>query len=346
MPPSTPFADKPGAFLQPPFQKNYLDESRKIGVEIEFAAVTPREAAKCVQDIFGGEIRTRTAHKIEVLGTSHGDFLVELDSQYIHRLETLGDTPIFSSELDDWLRWFQKSLGQMIGEVAAAVVPCEIVCPPMELGEMQLLDRTVETLTRLGATGTRENLLYAFGAQLNPDIARKDADYITAVLKAYLLLSPWLREVIEVDMTRRIFAFADPFPKAYVRLVAGVDYWPDQASLIDDYLMYNPTRNRELDMLPLLSWLDEPRVRATVPDPRVKSRPTFHYRLPDANFGKADWTITGEWNRWCEVERLAADPEKLRMVCQAFADHERRLFKGWWSERVADLLGLAGPGQI
>lgn len=330
----------------PPFTTNYLGDPRLVGVEIEFATVSPHQAAECVQEIFGGDVAKLAPHRVQVSGTSHGDFLVELDSQYIHRLETPGPSPILSAQVDEWLRWFQSSLGEAVGELAAAVIPCEIVCPPMPLEDLHLLDETIEALNRLGATGTRKNPLYAFGAQLNPDIARKDSEYITSVLKAYMLLSPWLREVIAVDMTRRVFAFADPFSKGYVRLVADTAYWPDQDALIDDYLMYNPTRNRELDLLPLFAWLDGARVRATVPDPRVKSRPTFHYRLPDANFGMADWTITREWDRWCEVERLAADDAKLRMVCEAYAEHERRFFKGWWSDRVAELLGLPGPGRI
>lgn len=330
----------------PPFSDNYAGEPRHVGVEIEFATVSVRQAAECVSDMFGGEIVRRTAHRYKVEGTSHGDFVVELDSQYIHRLEAPGESTFLAVEVDEWLRWFQTSLAEMIGDIAASVIPCEIVCPPMRLDDLHLLDETVDTLTRLGATGTRENPLYAFGAQLNPDIARKEAEYVTAVLKAYVLLSPWLREVIAVDMTRRVFAFADPFPRGYVRLITATDYWPDFDGLIDDYLMHNPTRNRELDMLPLFAWLDEARVRATVPDARVKSRPTFHYRLPDANFGMAEWTITGEWNRWCFVERLAADSDKLQMVCEAYAEHERRLFKGWWSERVAELLDLPRPGEI
>lgn len=330
----------------PPFTENYAGEPRRVGVEIEFATVSVRQAAECVKEIFGGEVSRLTAHRFVVRGTSHGDFEVELDSQYIHRLETPGESRFLTSELDEWLRWFQGAMAETIGDIAASVIPCEIVCPPMKLDDLHLLDRTVDALTRLGATGTGENPLYAFGAQLNPDIARKEADYVASVLKAYVLLSPWLREVIAVDMTRRVFAFADPFPRAYVRLVTATDYWPDFRELIDDYLMHNPTRNRELDMLPLFMWLDEARVRDSVPDARVKSRPTFHYRLPDADFGVADWTITGEWNRWCFVERLAADADKLRMVCDAYAEHERRLFRGWWSERVATLLDLPRPGSI
>jgi len=330
----------------PPFAENYAGELRRVGVEIEFATVSVREAAECVKEIFGGRVSRLTAHRFHVQGTSHGDFEVELDSQYIHRLETPGESKFLSSELDEWLRWFQGAMAETIGDIAASVIPCEIVCPPLKLGDLHLLDRTVKALNRLGATGTRENPLYAFGAQLNPDIARTDPAYVLSVLKAYLLLSPWLREVIAVDMTRRVFAFADPFPRGYVRLITSPDYWPDFEGLIDDYLMHNPTRNRELDMLPLFAWFDEARVRARVGDPRVKPRPTFHYRLPDANFGMADWTITREWNRWCFIEQLAADADKLRMVCEAYAEHERRLIKGWWSERVATLLDLPRPGAV
>jgi len=99
------------------------------------------------------------------------------------------------------------------------------------------------------------------------------------------MASPWLWRAIDPDTTRRLLNFAEPFPDEYVRLLAGESYWPDESALIDDYVRLNPTRNRDLDMLPLLAFLDEDRVRSKLPDEKINPRPTFHYRLPDMRSG-------------------------------------------------------------
>jgi len=89
-------------------------------------------------------------------------------------------------------------------------------------------------------------------------------------------------------------------------------YAPNQAQLIDDYLEHNPTRNRALDMLPLFSYLDKERVAAKVPDRKIKSRPTFHYRLPNSEVGKPGWTIFEAWTDWVTVEEIADSPAQLK----------------------------------
>jgi hypothetical protein len=43
--------------------------------------------------------------------------------------------------------------------------------------------------------------------------------------------------------------------------------------------------------LPLFAFLDEDRVRAKLDDPLIKSRPTYHYRLPNTDFHKPNWGI-------------------------------------------------------
>ena len=78
---------------------------------------------------------------------------------------------------------------------------------------------------------------------------------ITAFMKSFALLNSWLRREASPDATRNLLGFADPFPADYVRRIASPDYWPDIAAFIDDYLAFNPTRNRDLDLLPLLHHL-------------------------------------------------------------------------------------------
>ena len=323
---------------RPPRETNYAGEPRRVGVELEFAAVTARDAARIVRRIFGGTVRAIDHHRFAILETELGDFRSELDSQFLHRADASEEAP---TGLQMLLANFQDAFHGVLGDIGSALIPCEIVCPPIRIDDMARLDSLLEELRRLGAHGTDVSPLYAFGMQLNPDIADKSAEWIVSVLKAYLLLSDWLRAVISVNLTRRVLAFADPFPPDYVLLVIDPDYRPDMATLIDDYLLHNPTRNRELDMLPLFTWIDEERVRVEVDDKRIRLRPTFHYRLPDARLDRPDWTIATEWNRWCVVERLAERPDKLAAMARAYRENQGRLLPRDWAIISSEWIALS-----
>lgn len=321
----------------PPRETNHAGAPRQIGVELEFAAVTAHDAAALVQDVFGGEVKMIDPHRFNIVGTEFGDFRSELDSQFLHRAE--GGAP--ASGLQMLLSNFQDTFQGVLGDIGSAIIPCEIVCPPIALKDLGRLDGLLAELRRVGAHGTDVSPLYAFGAQLNPEVAESSVDWIGSVLKAYLLSSDWLRAIISVNLTRRVLAFADPFPPDYVLRVIDPDYRPDMETLIDDYLIYNPTRNRELDMLPLFGWIDEPRVRAAVDDKRIRTRPTFHYRLPDARIDRPDWTVTTEWNRWCAVERLAEQPEMLASMAQAYIENQERIIPRDWAIMSSEWIALA-----
>lgn len=311
--------------LMPPRQRNWAGRPRHVGVEIEFAGLPARDAAALVQELFGGEVGALDGHSFEITGTSLGDFTAKLDARLLHAKSDRTDAkPRLLAELECRLR-------DIMGNAAALVVPCEVVCPPVPVAALHRIEGLVSALRGAGALGTERSPFYAFGAHLNPDIADTDPGYLAAVLKAYLLLSDWLRAVIAPDVTRRLLAFASPFPSAYAQRVVAPDYWPDLPTLIDDYLVDNPTRNRELDLLPLFTWLDEARVRSVVSDALVKGRPTFHYRLPDALVTDPGWSLTHEWNRWLEVERLAEDRARLAAMARAFSDNAARLVPGDWA---------------
>jgi len=169
---------------------------------------------------------------------------------------------------------------------------------------------------------------------LNPETPELDARSIAAIVKAHGLLCPLFWREIDPDPTRRLLSFAEPYPDSYVRLLAGNDYWPDMGTLIDDYVSFNPTRNRDLDLLPLSAFIDEARVRKELPDEKINPRATFHYRLPDLRLGDPDWSLAKEWNRWVAVERLAEDEERLAALCRDYLDHQGGRLA--WAQRLAD----------
>ena len=70
--------------LPPPEPRNPDGETRRVGVEIEFAGLPPRDTAELVRELFGGELTVVSPHRLKVQGTRWGDFVIELDTQYAH----------------------------------------------------------------------------------------------------------------------------------------------------------------------------------------------------------------------------------------------------------------------
>lgn len=297
----------------PPDSKAWDGSPRTVGVELEFGGLHSRQAAEIVRDLYGGTVRERDPHRFEIAGTTFGDFAAEVDSHYAHPDEGDGDSGI--------ARALKRETADIVGDVVELWMPTEIDAPPVPIDRLPELERLVERLRAAGAQGTQDRLRYAFALQFNPEVASLDAGYVLRVFQAFLLLSDWLRAVAAKDLSRRMTAFIDPFPRAYALRVLEPDYHPDWRDFTDDYLIFNPTRNRDLDLTPLLAHRDRARVESKIADKRIKPRPTFHYRTPDSRVDEPGWSLIGEWNRWVEVERLAADEQRLRSMSAAYREH-------------------------
>lgn len=278
---------------------------RRVGVEIEFTHLELDQIAALVTDLFGGEIFRETDYEIRVSSPDLGEFRIEIDFAYLKRLgqeRAIGDTApgLWDRMSEDLLATF-----------AHHMIPCEIVTPPLPFDRLADLDRLVDCLQEAGAKGTHEALVYAFGVHFNPEAPSLRAESILAYLRAFVLLYDWLKAELHVDTARRLSPFIRAYPIPYVQSILQADYRPGIYSLIDDYLAYNPTRNRALDMLPLFAHIDRSRVLAAVNDPHVHARPTYHYRLSNSRVGDPYWRLTDEWRYWLVIEALAANSEKL-----------------------------------
>ncbi len=296
-------------FALPPVLHNEKGQVRTVGVEIEFVGPSAEKTVQALQKDLGGRLIEEDPHAFALKESVIGDLTVELDSRILHPGKRNPGSVL-------------PKIAALFGFAASYLVPCELVTAPTPIDHLQDLDRILGILRKLGAKGTQDAPFYAFGLHFNPEIPRQDAETLTAFMKSFVLLNPWLRREVSPDRTRDLLGFADPFPATYVRRIVSPDYWPDMAGFIDDYLAANPTRNRDLDLLPLLHHFDEGRVRAVLPNEKINGRPTFHYRLPDARVSDPGWSIAPEWNRWVVVERLAADREKLDAVGSAYLAFE------------------------
>jgi len=315
---------RPRPFGVPPVTHTADGRVRRAGFEFEYAGPDIKSSARIVGDVFGGEhiVRSTFAH---VVRTSLGDFSVEIDAallkdkKYEKPLRAVGIDPDKTNT-----EWLEHALL----DTFATLVPIEIATPPIPIDQLDRLDDLRQRLHDARAKGTRASILYAFGFHINPELPSEDPGVIRDFLRAFLLLYPWMKQRAEVDMTRRISPYINPFPDDYARLILREDYPASQARLIDDYLAHNPTRNRPLDMLPVLAHLDRARVISRVEDPHlVKPRPAFHYRLPNCMLDEPDWRVAREWNTWVAVERLAYDAPRLAEMSRDYLLADQKSFK-------------------
>lgn len=312
----------------PPLPSRSVTEDgarRRIGVELEMIGLSVEDVSSTVACHINGKVQKGSRYEHLIQGDEAGDWIVELDFEYLKQKgrEEVND--------DEWLAMFDEAAENALRIGAEIIVPVEVVSPPLPLPRLADVQSLIARLRSAGAKGTGAGISYAFGMQFNPELPALDAGTILAYLKAFLCLYDWLRARSALDLTRRLTGFMAPFPGGYVRKVVDPAYWPERDTLIDDYLIDNPTRNRALDMLPLFLHLDQKRVRKSVDDPRVKPRPTLHYRLPNSEIDREDWGIHLAWCDWLKVEALAADKDSLDRLCATY--------KEWLDRPLEHVLG-------
>jgi uncharacterized membrane protein YdjX (TVP38/TMEM64 family) len=320
--------------LLPPRATDAEGKPRSVGVEVEFAVLDLDSACRTIERLFGGHTDQLTEVERRVRDTRLGEFTVELDS---HALKTLAHKRRRGMPL----RWIEKLKGGVLWAAADTFTPNELSTAPIAFEQLPELDRLVHALGRAGAKGTDDSLLNVLGVHFNPSVPSVEPRVLRDYIRAYALLHDELVEALNVDPSRRVMGFATAYPRAYARLVLDRRYDPDLTQLIDDYLQHNPTRNRALDLMPLLAYLDRERVQRASADPRVGARPTFHFRLPNSEIGNPAWRITDQWALWLEVEKLASDPARLA----ALSGEALRRFELPWPKlrRKWGVLGRSTP---
>ena len=293
-----------------------------MGVEVEFGGISARHAAERSQRAFAPASRPEDPHALIVKGTPLGDLLVEIDTRYAHPHRHPGT------------RWgkLSSAWAARLATASEYFVPRELVTRPLPFDRLPLVDRAVEILR---AAGARETGPAAFGLHFNVEPPRLDAETITAILKAFVLLNDWLRRESRPRRMSSPDRLWTPFSSAYVRRVLAADYWPD----IDDLTatIWQRTRRAIATSTSCRCFciLTNERVRARLPNEKIGQRAVLHYRLPTARVSQPGWSIAAEWNRWIAVERLAANHARLSRLAAAYFEPAR--FPRRWAETSARL---------
>jgi len=307
---------------------------RRVGVELEFTGLTIERIGETLRQTLGGEIHPHSAYEYTVSDTPLGDFAIELDYAFLKERGRREGEPGLLDEIE-------RVSEDMLGALAKRVVPFEIVGPPIAIGRLHELHPLIEALRVAGARGTSQSAIYAFGLHLNPELPDLETPTLVNYIRAFAVAFDWLRRVSEIDISRRVFPYIQPFTKTYVRQVCDPAYTPTRTAMIDDYLAENASRNRALDMLPVFAHLDEARVRAAVSDGLVNARPTLHYRLPNCEIEQPGWDLHPAWDHWCVIEELAADEDRLLEICAEYCATLDKPFGDWlgrWGDRFEQLV--------
>ncbi len=303
----------------PVYKKNHHGNERKVGFEIEYAGITIEKSIQLLQDLFSGDIVRLNKNEYVLKNSCLGQFKVELDAHLLKEMAAQSEQNKNENKID-----IQGPIEHIISSTLKGVVPLEIVTPPVAIESIETLDHLIDTLQQHNVKGTNSSKVAGFGVHINPDVPSLSVNSILMYLKAYILLSDWLRQDINIDSTRDLLPFINEYPRAYKKKVLNPDYTPSIDKLIDDYIYYNPTRNRAFDMLPLFSYIDEARVLQKVNSKLIKPRPTYHYRLANSNLSVSSWRLTTEWKRWLIIEKLAANPELLGELAEKYLALEKK----------------------
>jgi len=319
--------EQAASFAKPPWTHNHQGKPRQVGVELEMAGIAPEAVAEAVTAVVGGRIERDSAFLTHVVETELGDFTIELDADLLTSRKYQEHLAELGIDLGEGAT--RDQIESFISRVAGLLVPLELVGPPVPWTQLGRLDEIRRRLHEAGAKGTHGSPLYAFGLQLNIEVASLEANHLLAMLRAFLLKYDWLLERLDVDLARRVSPFVQSYPEDYVAHVLDRDYRPDIQTLIDDFLHFTPTRNRPLDLLPLFAHIDKDRVMAApVEKELIKPRPAFHYRLPNCLIDEPDWNLAIPWNDWVRIENLAADEKALEQARSARLS-ESSAFRRW-----------------
>lgn len=324
-------------YLNPPHLNNSVGEERTVGYEFEFTGIEIAEVASQVKELYGGKVEEISTYEIEVIDTEFGTFKLELDAQLLRDKKYEKILQAVGIDIED-IRDIDGKEKKLM-EMAATIVPYEIVTPPIPISKMEALNRLIEKLKERKAKGTGSSFFYAFGMHINPEVANEGVESILNHMRAYVMMDPWIRDEAEINMSRRITPFIDPYSEEYIKFILDPNYCPDLETLIMDYFEYDNSRNRALDLLPLFMHLDEETTLSMIDEELTSARPTYHYRLPDCSFEKKEWSPALEWNRWVQVERLAEDEDQLKQLSRYWLKLSKNSimgFKAKWIEIMAE----------
>lgn len=289
------------------------ERERHVGFEMEFVNLDFDQVTPLITQRFGGNVEKSDQFVEKVKDTIYGSFTLESDSSFIKKRDYRNWLDSFGVELSEETA---DQIDDQVMEYSQALVPRELVTPPIGLRHIKTMDDLVKDMQALYKKNKGKVWSLApCGLHLNIECESLDVEYLLNTLRAFCFLYDELVEDIGVDFTRRVAPYIRAFPSDYVNVISDKSYRPNMSQFVADYFKYNPTRNRPLDMTVIFAHIDQRFLNGVdgLEVDLIKPRPAFHYRLPNCELENEEWSIIEEWERWKKVESLARE---LKGLCE------------------------------
>ena len=162
-------------FHLPPRVEKDDGTPRMVGFELEFSGISLDQTAEVVQSTLGGQLASETSAERVIHTDSLGEFIIELDWDYLKSKASGTDR---GEEGSEWL--------EPLSQAAAVLVPVEIVCPPIPLTNLSALTPMVLWTTRGGCDrhgGVADRRLRRAHQHGDPTPRCRDAVFLSARLR-------------------------------------------------------------------------------------------------------------------------------------------------------------------
>ena len=171
------------AYLMPPVTIDDRGQQRRAGFEFEFGNLPIKGTAEALQGCLGGVLELVSPFEAVLRDSIIGKLKIERDADILKSMK--------------YRKWLEQvgvefSPGTLAHEIESNIdhasrilVPCEVVTEPLPFEKLDLLDKLVSTLDSLGAEGTQQSLIYAFGLHINPSLPARDAGTLTRYPVSY-----------------------------------------------------------------------------------------------------------------------------------------------------------------
>lgn len=293
----------------PPSLRTTAGEERCVGIELEFSGVPLETTAQLIATLYRGKVTENSTYEFKIETDDYGAFTVEIDSSVLKKKKY--ENFLLSLGLDKTVL-NRSTLEEVLKSVAAWVLPYEITTPPIPLSRLYTIELLQQKLGEAGAEGTDSSFLNAFGLHFNIQVAEPTVEYIHDMTAAFVVLQENIRKYEAVNLTRKVSSYLGYYSADYNLLLTDSSYKPTLEQFAKDYVHHVGTRNKDLDLLPLLAFYCGQKILDNVTSAElVGTRPAFHYRLPNSLPNHPEWRISESWNRWVQVETLCDDKKRL-----------------------------------
>lgn len=307
-------------------EKELFAGDRAVGIEIEFNGLKLEQAVEIVRQHVEGKLTAKNDFRHAIIHDELGEFIIEVD---YHLLQTLAETSKIKGK--DSLEAYATDILSPLSEPFA---PLEVVTPPLTSQYFSLYEEIIQSLREAGAKGTERSPINAYGLHINVELKDLSAKTITKYLQSFCLLYDWLKTKMQIDFSRSLSTYVSGYSSNYAELILDKNYQPDMRQLMQDYLKHQTSRNYALDMLPMFAHIDSEFIDSQIDEPLNKSRPAFHFRMPNCRIDKPNWTFKSEWCHWLAVEKVAQDDELRGTLIEEFNKNSERFLRHFDSQWV------------